>query len=371
MNVFRIIPVLLAAGCGLLHLYGTPFSPASAVSATVLGNTSVVPAARADTNTPLASFSLLSDIHVQAHDSLSQQLFVKALQDHYSIKPDADRIVLNGDLTNGWRDDYEALRRLLDNTPHAPVRATMGNHDYYGMWRHGRGYDYKRLSRNWSSSRAIAQFTSFFGYAKPYYAENVGGVPFLFMSGEAYRDADESVAEDAFLSDTQLNWLESRLEDHRARLTADVMVKGSANKQNGEKGTTPLVPALIFLHQPLPHTLDGTSHERGVVQHERLRSILERYPFAVLLSGHTHWDTENTNQLWRGKFTAVGSGSVRFAYDSGNQPIRPLKSESLFIEVYPGRLVIRTIDHRHGQWTGEPAVVVLPNAAEPEQPSRK
>jgi 3',5'-cyclic AMP phosphodiesterase CpdA len=295
---------------------------------------------------PVAAFSLLSDIHVQEDDKLSQKLFVKALKYHYSIKPDADMLLLNGDLTNGGKEDFDKLRELLDSNPHAPVYATMGNHEFYGMWRHGGIYDYSKLGSGWSSAKAVAQFADFFGYSKLYREVSVHGIPFLLMSGEAYRDVDASIAEDAYLSDEQLDWLEARLVEHRDRRSA----------KSGSSEETDL-PALVFLHQPLPDTLDGSSIERGVVQHERLRSILDKYPFAVLFSGHTHWDWETTDQVWSGPFTAIGSASVRSVYGPDNKPVDPVKSESLLVEVYSGRLVIRAIDHEDDSWIGDQTVI--------------
>lgn len=322
---------------------------AFAGSAAIRGVSFAGPAAStlpSNPNKPIASFSLLSDIHVQEDDKLSQKLFVKALKYHYSIKPDADMLLLNGDLTNGGKEDFDKLRELLDSSPHAPVHATMGNHEYYGMWRHGGIYDYSKLGKGWTSAKAVAQFAGFFGYSKLYREVSVHGIPFLFMSGEAYRDVDVSIAEDAYLSDEQLDWLETRLAEHRDRRGA----------KSGSAGG-PDLPALVFLHQPLPGTLDGSSIERGVVQHERLRSILDQYPFAVLFSGHTHWDWETTNQVWNGPFTAVGSASVRSVYGPDNKPVNPVKSESLFVEVYSGRLVVRAIDHKDDRWIGEPIVI--------------
>jgi hypothetical protein len=298
---------------------------------------------------PVVTFSLLSDIHVQENDITSQKLFVKALKDHYSIKSDSQMLLLNGDLTNGAGEDFDKLRQLLNSTPHAPVHATMGNHEYYGLWRHGSYYNYARLSKQWSSVKAAAQFTDFFGYSKVYHETMLQGVPFLFMSGEAYRDADASIAEDAYLSEEQLGWLGTRLAEHQKR--RNVKPGGGTAAQGTD------LPALVFLHQPLPDTLDGSSLERGVVQHERLRTILEKYPFVVLFSGHTHWDWETTRQLWRGPFAAVGSASVRSVYGSDNKPIDPAKSESLFVEVYAGRIVVRAVNHEDGSWIGEPAVI--------------
>lgn len=306
------------------------------------------------TESSLLSFMLLSDLHIQETDKESQNLLVKALKDYYTIKPDTDLLVLNGDLTNGGERDFIRLQELLSRTPHPPVRATMGNHDYYRMWLHGgTRYDYTKLSDDWSSHQAASQFKRHFGYRRLYHEATVRGVPFLFLSGEAYRDVDESIGEDAFLSSKQLIWLESRLTE---------LTKQPMRTEDSDRGSTvydvACSPVLVFLHQPLPDTVEGSSIERGVVQHERLRSILSKYPSVVLFSGHTHWDLETTGQLWRGPFTAVGGGAVRGAYSAENKPISPVKSESLFVEVYRnGQISIRGRNHTAGRWTGDAAVI--------------
>ncbi|GAA3409964.1 metallophosphoesterase family protein [Paenibacillus hodogayensis] len=323
-----------------------------------------------DAERPLATFSLLSDIHVQKSDIESQKMFVKALQDHYSIKPDADMLILNGDLTNGLQEDFDTLRTLLDQNRHAPVQATMGNHEYYRMWLHGDHYDYRSLGAAWSSMQAVDQFTRFFSYDKPYHETSVRGIPFLFMSGEAYRDVDETIGEDAYLSEEQLDWLDERLAAHQAAGRLQTVADGESSETGAEAGTTktsPLLPALVFLHQPLPGTLPGSTIERSVVQHERLRAILDKYPFAVLFSGHTHWDLATTEQVWQGAFAAVGSASVRLVYGTDNQPLDPVKSESLVVVVYPSRIVVQGLDHGDGSRIGEKKIISLDN---PKKQSR-
>lgn len=308
--------------------------------------TNVRPAAAANQDIPLATFGLMSDIHVQEGDAESHRRFAKALRDHARLLPEADLLVMNGDLTNGGAADYARFAELLARERHPPVHATMGNHEYYRMWLHSGRYDYTRLSAEWSSAKAVEQFRRFFGYNAPYHATTVRGVPFLFLSSEAYRDVDPAIAEDAWLSDAQLDWLEDQLAAHRERFR-----QGSSPKRR----TPP--PALIFLHQPLPGTVDGSFLERGVVQRERLRSILSRYPGAVLFSGHTHWDWGTTNQVWRGPFIAIGSGSVHTAYSADNRPIVPNLSESLTVRVYAERIAIRAFDHTHDRWLGPPIVL--------------
>ncbi|TXK82661.1 metallophosphoesterase [Paenibacillus sp. N3.4] len=84
---------------------------------------------------PLFSFSVLSDAHITTWDEEAHKRLRDALADHHALRPNSKLLVMNGDLTNGSEGDYRTLLGLLDKQPHAPVHATMGNHDYYGVWR--------------------------------------------------------------------------------------------------------------------------------------------------------------------------------------------------------------------------------------------
>ncbi|OCT16005.1 hypothetical protein A8709_10325 [Paenibacillus pectinilyticus] len=309
-------------------LKSTSTSQQAAVQATV----QVAP----QTATPLFSFSVMSDIHVMSSDSASQQLLKQALADHHELRPDSKLLVLNGDLTNGSEGDYRSLMALLSHQPHAPVQATMGNHDFYGVWRTPEGEtDYTKLNPSWSSRDAVALFDRIWGYDKPYHELVVEGYHFLFLSGEAYRDVDASIKEDAFLSPAQLSWLRERLTDASA---------ADAGK-----------PVFVFLHQPLPRTLDGTDTELGVVQHQELRALLDAHPNVILFSGHTHWNVETTNQVKQLKFLAASSASIREVWSAQNEPETQSLSQSLIVDVYPERVVILRREHTEKRWI-EPSI---------------
>lgn len=274
------------------------------------------------------SFSVLSDVHIRASDRKSHQLFLRSLNDHHSINPRSSLLVLNGDLTDGYDNDYRRLFGLLGQVRHPDVHANMGNHEYYQAWDGPRlGI---RLNPNWSSAQARALFLSHFKYEEVYHNIWINGCQFIFLSGERYRDEDESMREDAYLGPKQLHWLEQRLNekppDH------------SDSKH----------PIFIFLHQPLIRSLEGTTQERGVVQHQILRSILKNSQHRIILfSGHTHVDLENAKQMSYDRFYMVGDGSVR-------QIIRgqsiTKRSESLVVEVYRDRVVIKKREHTKKQW---------------------
>lgn len=293
---------------------------------------------------PRFTFSVLSDIHITPWDGESHRRLRQALSDHAALFPQSSLMALNGDLTNGNDEDYRSLFKLLGETPHAPVQAAMGNHEYYRIWRTpDGGMDTSKLHPAWSSEKAVRLFTSYFGYEKPYHDLWLHGFHFIFLGGEAYRDAVPGIGDDAFLSGRQLQWLEKKL----AQLPPKGEIKGAKQPENRQ-------PVFVFLHQPLPRTVDGTDHARGVVQEKALRSLLDRHPEAILFSGHTHWDLERTKQIKRLSFLAVGSSSVRQVFNRRDEPEINAKSQSLAVEVFDRRIVIRGRDHASKRWI-EPA----------------
>ncbi|MFS0840515.1 metallophosphoesterase family protein [Paenibacillus sp. 1P03SA] len=291
------------------------------------------PSASEDTPPALLTFSVLSDIHIEAHDKLSQELLRTALLDHAALAPEGGMMVLNGDLTGGNPADYDALAKVLNAMPHPPLHATMGNHEYYRMWRTPFGSaDTSKLNPFWSTRQAVELFTRSFGYEKPYHAAEAAGYTFIFLSGEGYRDVDKDAREDAYLSAEQMNWFAGRLSE--------------------ASRTHPGRPVFVFLHQPLVHTLKGSGQERGVTDYKAFRRVLEDYPQAVLFSGHSHYDWSLGGQAVRTGFLSVGSSSVRKVLDFSEKPVQPPKSESLLVRVYPDKLVIRVREHYSRSWIG-------------------
>jgi len=152
---------------------------------------------------------------------------------------------------------------------------------------------------------------------------------------------DETIREDAYLSEEQLCWLINKLHEKR-----------SSDENNK------LRPIFIFIHQPIHNTLEGSETERGIVQYNQLRHILLRYPQVILFSGHTHYDLENTKQLVFSSFYMVGSGSVRQV--RGQHDSRFAKSESLIVEVYDNRVVIKKGEHVMKRWISPNDVIYFP-----------
>ncbi|MEC0245848.1 metallophosphoesterase [Paenibacillus chitinolyticus] len=300
---------------------------------------------------PLLAFPVLSDIHIQSWDPQSHQKLKAALSDLHTLDPNADVLVINGDLTNGMPADYAKLRELMERNPHPrKVFYTMGNHEYYKAWIDGGGsWNADAFPNGETEQASIGRFLQLSGKKKVYGDQVVNGFRFIFLGSEQYRQSDPSNLEDAWLSGEQLEFLKASLR------------KGAASGK----------PVFVFLHQPLPGTVSGTSfccvNNRAVVQHEELRKILSAYPQAIFFSGHTHWELKLPDTLVQDKFTMVNSSSVIQPWtDNGNggeMLTGPDESEGLYVEVYKDKVSIKGRDFYRQRWIPE-AQFTLPRIVE-------
>ncbi|MNG01839.1 3',5'-cyclic adenosine monophosphate phosphodiesterase CpdA [compost metagenome] len=163
-----------------------------------------------------------------------------------------------------------------------------------------------------------------------YYDRWIKGYHFIFLGSEQYRQTNPANAEDAWLSQTQLSWLQSKLQENYVQKR----------------------PLFVFLHQPLQGTVSG-SQPRGVVQRNELKQILSPYPEVIFFTGHTHWELRLPTTLIRDVFTMVNSSSVTYPYDSNDQLFQGNRSEGLVLEVYDDRVHIRGRDFQGQAWISE------------------
>ncbi|MFS0840700.1 metallophosphoesterase family protein [Paenibacillus sp. 1P03SA] len=301
---------------------------------------------------PLLAFPVISDIHIQSWNPQSHLKFKAALADLQTLGPDADALVINGDLTNGMPADYAKLSELMERSPHPrKVFYTMGNHEYYKAWIDGGGaWNADAFPNGETEQASIGRFLQLSGGKKVYGDEVVNGFRFIFLGSEQYRQSDPNNLEDAWLSPEQLQFLKTSLR------------KGAAGGK----------PVFVFLHQPLPGTVSGTSfccvNNRAVVQHEELRKILSAYPQAIFFSGHTHWELKLPGTLVRDKFTMVNSSSVLQPWtDNGNggeMLMGPDESEGLYVEVYKDKVSIKGRDFYRQRWIPEAQFTLPRNVRE-------
>ncbi|MEK8130987.1 metallophosphoesterase [Paenibacillus filicis] len=293
---------------------------------------------------PLLTFSVLSDIHVGAKDTVSQRKLSAALADLHDVNPEADALVINGDLTNGTPADYSKLRSLLKQAAlPEKVRFTIGNHEFYKAWLDDKGaYSKTGFPHNETDSASISRFLQFTGEKRVYNADTIGEHRFIFLGSEQYRQSDPDNEEDAYLSADQLAWLKKELS------------QASSSRKAASK------PIFVFLHQPLPYTVAGSQYyvnTRAVIQHKELKTILSAYPQVILFTAHTHWELKLPHTLVRDRFTMVNSSSVGEPLTDlgpeGEKPVSADASEGLYVEVYRDRVEIKGRDFYHRQWIPE------------------
>jgi Icc protein len=285
----------------------------------------------------LLSFAVISDIHVQKWNRHSHEKLAQALNDLKRAEPDAQALVVGGDLGDGLQGDYETLGKLMRALPH-PKRVfyNIGNHEYYKAWHDKQGHWSGAFPNGESERASQRRFLAFAGRKALYEDAWVSGYHFIFLGSEQYRQSDPANKEDAWLSDAQLGWLERALAD----------------------GEQPGKPVFVFLHQPLPCTVAGSrtrSDGRGVVQHERLRAILAKHPQVILFTGHTHWELKSAHTLVRDGFTMVNTSSVYEPFNEADAAYGQEygKSEGVAVEVYPNRVLIRGRSFTEKAWIPE------------------
>jgi len=282
-------------------------------------------------------FAVMSDIHIVAWDEESHVRLAQALEDYLQLADKPDFMVINGDLTDGYEEDYTILKAILQQYDLPPIYVTNGNHEYYKMW-HNQERQMVRESfpNGWSTEQAMALFTTEMGLSCSYYDVWVEGYHLIFLSGEKYCDRVPESLEDAWMSDAQFAWLEQVLKQHRNREHERIEHK----------------PIFAFLHQPLPNTVAGShcSTEKGVVQDVRLKEILSQYPELILFSGHTHAELSCKNIYVDEKIGYMGTSSVRCPYSEDLYPIDGTQSESVFVEVHSNMVTIRGRRHDTRTW---------------------
>lgn len=292
-----------------------------------------------DEDKPLLSFPVLSDIHIQSWHTESHKKFTDALKDLNGINPKADTLVINGDLTNGLPADYAKLKELIAGTPHPQkVYYTIGNHEFYKAWFDANGaWNTESFPNNETEQDSISRFLKLTGEKQVYYDTVVNGYQFIFLGSEQYRQSNPSNFEDAWLSQTQLNWLKETLK----------------------KGKESDKPVFVFLHQPLPATVSGTTfvNNRAIVQHEQLKNILSEFPNVIFFSGHTHWELKLPDTLVRDGFTMVNSSSVVQPWTEDGNGGETLtgadESEGLVVDVYKDKVKIKGRDFYRKRWIPE------------------
>jgi len=279
-----------------------------------------------DHSTSSLLFGVVSDIHVQSTNTVSQNKFSQMLGDMVQLH--VPNLIINGDLGDGMPQDYHTLGSLIARQKSAPaIFYTIGNHEFYKAYHDPVTNDWspKTFPNDETNEMALKRFYKLSGHDQVYYDQYLKGYHFIFLGSEKSAISDPTYGDRAYLSDEQLGWLELKL------------------KENYTFGK----PIFVFLHQPL------IGHESNVndfiIQADRLREILKQFPEVIFFSGHMHRELKLPTTAFKDGFVMMSSSSVYLPRDShGN--FLPDKSEGLVIQVKNSQVIIKGRDFMSQTW---------------------
>ncbi len=124
-------------------------------------------------------------------------------------------------------------------------------------------------------------------------------------------------------------------------------------------------PVFVITHYPPKNTTPGSFGTSG---DQHYRNILEAYPQAISISGHTHASLYDERSIWQGRFTAVNAGSLAY-HDVGgtaNLATRHPSYEASIWDVYKDKIVIRRFNVKDGSEVAADLrwVIALPHRAD-------
>lgn len=300
-------------------------------------------------NSPLFSFHLLSDVHVNGTSSVSE-LYKNALLDMAQLDTQKKcPLVVAGDLTGrGAEEQYEEFFRITyENAPTCPenLLLLLGNHDARGPVAEVWNREPELPCPGWEQRREL--YLSLYGRCMPSEKERcglsfkreIGGYTFLMLNTE------KGLKDAAYFGPEQLEFLEECMR---------------TCWQND-----PGKPVFLVCHQALNNThwrsnvldaFDGLSNEPGTGPagkpkdyswhaDEKVKQILTRYPCGVFLSGHIH------NQFGVAELQLRPFGAALDLPAFGEPELGcPDKGTGYEVEIWPDKVLFRARNFAKGQW---------------------
>ncbi|MGQ9427642.1 phosphodiesterase [Gilvimarinus sp. F26214L] len=214
----------------------------------------------------------MTDLHLTAPGALwpanvdPVDRFRRILDEVGARHPDADRLVLTGDLVQSAHPDgYKVLRGLVGDF-FTPVRLLAGNHD-----------SPPSLRQVFPESTDNDSFI--------HSAEDLGGMRLVYLDTRAEGQPQGELCR------TRLSWLEAQLD------------------KAGDR------PVLLFMHHPpMSIGVPALDRLRLIDSDELARILLTHQPGVHIFCGHVH---RNACGNWKGhSFATLKSTHVQFTFDS-------------------------------------------------------
>ncbi|SDH32445.1 metallophosphoesterase family protein [Desulfosporosinus hippei] len=272
-------------------------------------------------------FAVISDIHILQSDSAPLK-FQTALEDLLvNQEPPLDFVVLNGDLGDGTPKDYQKVTQILRSVREStgkttPILPTIGNHEFYKAFHDpdSNAWNSDTFPNQDTDPQAIQRFLDFAERDTVYTDHYINGYHFIFLGSEKSRMSDPQIGDAAYLSETQLTWLNQKISENR----------------------TPGKPVFVFLHQPVFSSQSQAQRKFNlVVQQKELVKILQSVPDVVLFVGHLHMRLGSPDSFVKDTFMMFNSASTSRVWPASSQAET---SQGLVVDVKEGVVSVQGRD---------------------------
>ena len=285
---------------------------------------------------------LLSDPHLPGRIIPMKQKAIETINSWM----DGDMVVALGDICEdlGTKEEYAYAQKFLSqiNKPFYPI---VGNHDYiYADQKTPAG---KRVKASSSvNQEKLQRFRETFSLPDLQYSKKVGPYLLIFLSvDDLYGNFLAEV------SGKSLDWVQSEVNVHKK------------------------VPTMIFFHAPLKGTLmsknNHTETDNFIAQpYRKIRKlILENPQIFLWVSGHTHVAPTNAKfhdkvNVYEKRVTNIHNCDMdgrSYLADTDYETRRHDQIWTNSLYLYQEKIMIKTYDHKKGQWLENLTREVLPN----------
>lgn len=242
----------------------------------------------------ILTFGALTDTHVvgENDNSLYTPAYFANALDFFSEWTDngLDCLTISGDLTNyGTKREVENFAAILKekmDLSDTPVVYCTGNHDMLAgepissvlreaLGEENYAYDLDVEMKGYNSSRHTV----------------INGIHFIQVNVSSYRASGRSY------STSLLEWLRVQLADAAA--------------------DAPDMPIFVLSHLPVPDTVFGSNYASPSYpdltwSSDEIVDILNDYPQAVLMTGHTHFSNYSESTIFQDAFTMINVGPLNY-----------------------------------------------------------
>lgn len=271
-------------------------------------------------NSSVVRFAVISDVHIQ-----DTTFTLDMAMDAFHEIGKMDGLLMVGDIV--YQDGYEVeaekydivLNRVRAEMPGVPFVYTVGNHEF-----------------------PILAFQEKFHLAKEVFEEKTGQpIRYHTMIAGYHFITDISLPVDA---GPDIGWIEQMIKE--------------AKEENAHK------PIFLMLHDAFTKLYYMQKEYRSDWM-QSLRTVLQKYPQVIVLSGHSHIALQCPNVIFQEGFTAVQVPCLgEIGYIGGDELFEefsiPGNPQAMLLEIEDNVVYIYKLDLEAKEYIGEPFVIDIP-----------